>query len=60
MRRMPVEGSTCRDNVSTARTCWDFGFHVPYFRQLAVETSSQEYWNVQSVLKIFILYMGWY
>lgn len=55
---MPVDESTCRDNVSTARTCWDLGFQVPYFRQLAVDTSSQEYWKVQSVLKIFILGVG--
>jgi len=39
---MPVDGSTFRDNVSTAITCVVLSFHGQYFRQLAVDTSSHE------------------
>ena len=39
---MPVSGSICRDNVSTAMTCVDLSFQGQYLRQLAVDTSSQE------------------
>jgi len=42
VRRMPVSGSIRRDKVSTAITCVDLSFHGQYFRQFAVETSSQE------------------
>lgn len=42
-RTMPVVGSTWRERVSTAMTWVVLSFHgLPYFRQLAVDTSSQE------------------
>lgn len=39
---MPVTGSTWRERVSTAITCGVFSFQGQYFRQLLIETSSQE------------------
>lgn len=51
MRRMLVDGSRVRERVSTAMTCVDWSFQGQYFLQLAVETSSQEYWNSCCVLK---------
>ena len=42
VRRMPVSGSTDRERVSTEVTCVDLSFQGQYFRQLAVDTSSQE------------------
>ena len=39
---MPVAGSTIRETVSTAMTWLELLFQGQYFRQFAVDTSSQE------------------